>query len=80
MLIEFEGTIDAQGLRTFRKCSELQAPASRDLRDEQLSLAFWAVLESQAATSILGELFSGNRHRALRLLEEEAVSLGTVLD
>lgn len=80
MLIEFEGTIDAQGLRTFRRCSELKVPASRDQHEQRQSLTFWAVLESQAATSILGELFSGNRRRALRLLEEEAVSLGTILD
>ncbi len=77
MLTEFEGTINARGLCSFRESRESRSLS--DLPAKQSGLvAFWAVLELTSAIDILNELKTGGRSRALRLLEEVAVSLGTL--
>ena len=70
MLREFHGIIDATGL-----CSLGQS--ARSGRTHEACLPFWAVLDECSASDILHELLAGRRERALKLLEEFAVSLGT---
>lgn len=81
MLTEYEGIIDAQGLRTFNKCTggdmRLDRPGSKSSILEYIR--FWAVIESQSAAWISEELDTGSRVRAMRMLEELAVSLGSKL-
>lgn len=82
MLTEFEGTIDAQGLRTFKRCSGNKLRLVRRKSPSQSSncVTFWAVVESQSAVRISDELNFGSTARAMRLLEELALSLGRMLD
>ncbi len=77
MLKEFEGIIDSQGLCVFRQPSVDATLAEQYRTNDRPHVAFWAVLEMQAAANILQELTLGSRDRALRLLEELSVSLGT---
>lgn len=74
MLQAFEGIIDATGLRSLRQDSNCRRVSSCNESD---AVPFWAVLESKVATQIIREILSGNRLRALRLLESSAVSLGS---
>lgn len=77
MLCEFQGIIDQEGLARFEQRSDWTRLA--DNNEESLSkrVPFWAVLDTEIATEILRELMQGSRKRALRILEESAVSLGT---
>jgi hypothetical protein len=77
MLQAFEGIIDASGLRSLRQDGSC-LPMPRDYRPDEVP--FWAVLDTDAASRILRELFAGNRRQALTLLEASAVSLGSRLD
>lgn len=79
MLIEFEGTINEEGLCEFRQSSNRQ-PAVRTVSRLQPHVRFWAVLESGAASRVLEQHANGRRAAALRLLEESAVSLGSLPD
>lgn len=74
MLQAFEGIIDVTGLRSLRQDSNRRCVLSCNESD---AVPFWAVLESKVATQIIREILSGNRLRALRLLESSAVSLGS---
>lgn len=77
MLIEYSGIIDSGGLRTFRRISN---PAMRSDAPEHRrfsSVGFWAVLDAETAEQILRVLQSGSRIRAMRLLEESAISIGS---
>jgi hypothetical protein len=76
MLTEFEGIIDCNGLSVFRQNGR------HDLLGYQPTVQvncvpFWAVVETDSALEILREMQSGNRVRALCLLEELAFSLGS---
>ena len=75
MLREFQGIIDWNGLTRFDQRSEHLRVRGSELPPS--AVPFWAVIEAQAATQILKELLLGHRQRALRLLEESAVSIGT---
>lgn len=70
MLREFHGTINASGL-----CSLGQSVPAESLNANAFPI--WAILDDCAATQVIRELVSGNRIRALRLLEEFALSLGS---
>lgn len=74
MLREFEGLAGPDGLHELR-------PTDCHVHDsircaEMFCVRFWAVLESSLAQQILHEQCLGSRLRALRLLEENAVSIG----
>lgn len=76
MLKSFEGIIDNCGLRSFQQAGgSLRLPP---LDGGQDAVPFWANLDERFATAVLKELVAGNRRRALSLLEENAVSLGTI--
>lgn len=76
MLKDFQGIIDSQGLRTFRQsASSITGEAA--VASTGARVPFWAVIEEHAATSILREMMLGSRQRALRLLEEAAISIGS---
>ena len=75
MLKDFQGIIDSQGLRTFRQ-SASSITGEADIASTDARVPFWAVVEERAATGILREMMLGSRQRALRLLEEAAVSIG----
>jgi hypothetical protein len=75
MLQAFAGIIDANGLRSLRQDNGRIHPGRADT--EAASVPFWAILDTNDATRVLRELLSGNRRRALRLLEEASVSLGS---
>jgi len=74
MLQSFTGTFDAGGLRSLepeRDHGNRTTPAA--------SLChFWAVLESPVDRRIRAAYHSGDRARALQLISDYAVSLGTV--
>ena len=76
MLTEFEGTFNARGLCSFRENSEARSRRCQPAMRLGL-VSFWAVLEPKCAIEILDELRAGGHTRALRLLEEFAVSFGT---
>ena len=76
MLREFEGIINSTGLCHFQQTSDLKEHQDSMVPLEE-HVVFWAVLEVQAASCIMRELMSGSRDRALKLLEETAVSLGS---
>jgi len=76
MLREFEGIINSTGLCHFQQTSDLKKRQDLLVSPEE-HVVFWAVLEVQAASCIMRELISGSRDRALKLLEETAVSLGS---
>lgn len=75
MLYEFQGIIGRDGLRSFGQSAATQDSLAQ-ISNATL-VAFWAVVDSESATGILRELAYGSRRRALRLLEETAVSLGS---
>ncbi len=77
MLTEFEGIIDSSGLRCFRQCKHLSSPAGH-LKSGVSEVPFWAVLEVSAASEVLQEMLQGRRDRALKLLEENAFSIGSL--
>ena len=75
MLREFQGIIDGNGLARFDHGSVhsfLSGPTAQQRR-----YPFWAIVDSQIASEILKELMFGSRQRALRMLEESAVCIGT---
>lgn len=75
MLQAFAGIIDVNGLRSLRQDNGHTRPGSAD--SEATSIPFWAILDTNDATRVLKELLLGDRRRALRLLEEASVSLGS---
>lgn len=75
MLQAFAGIIDASGLRSLQQDNGRIQPDSNE--SGTASVPFWAILDTNDATRVLKELLSGNRRRALRLLEEASVSLGS---
>lgn len=77
MLIEFEGTINEEGLCEFRQLSS-HRPMTSIVSRLMPHVRFWAVLESDDASRVLQQHASGRRAAALRLLEESAVSLGSL--
>jgi len=76
MLTEFEGTFNARGLCSFQESRDARSLPCQPAIQSGL-VAFWAVLELTSAIDVLNELRTGGRRRALRLLEELAVSVGT---
>lgn len=74
MLQTFQGIIDAHGLCTLQQD---EGALRLQVSETSQGVPFWAVLDHRAATRILRELLAGNRSRALRMLEERAVSLGS---
>ena len=76
MLQSFEGIIDASGLRSLRQDDGFLHLHSHD-EGTGGKVPFWAVLDTNDATTILRELLSGNRRQALKLLEESAITLGS---
>lgn len=74
MLSSFVGTFDSRGLRTLRYESEYQLWAKR-YEDGQ---KFWAVVESDILPSIQFAIANGDRHSALALLAEKAISAGRI--
>lgn len=79
MLSEFRGIIDSEGLRSFRQCCDADgAPARADSTELPYPhVPFWAVVETATATCIIRELLTGSRKRALRMLEESALTIGS---
>lgn len=77
MLIEFHGLADHNGIRvlTQNRLAHSVADAPTGVSHQ---VAFWAVLEEQDAATILSRYGVGMRQDALKLLEESAVSLGTI--
>ena len=75
MLQSFRATVDRGGIRTLR--------LERDddcLRPTNMATAeIWVVLNDQELPVIRETIRSGNRIRALRLLSDRAVSLGSIL-
>lgn len=75
MIQAFEGIIDGSGLCTLHQDGGSLRLHSADAKGERIP--FWAVMDHRCAATIVREIFSGNRARALRLLEESALSLGS---
>jgi len=77
MLTEYEGTIDSTGICLFQ-----QSPTTGDRLPKRTAnlVPFWAILEADLASEIEREWRAGGRFRALQMLEELAVSLGTQWD
>ena len=76
MLIEFKGAINSNGLCSFQQvCNDAERFDAPEAGQEQIQ--FWAVLEAEAATRVLRELIRGSRIRAMQLLDELAVSMGS---
>jgi hypothetical protein len=74
MLQTFQGIIDARGLCTLQQD---EGALRLQVSDASQGVPFWAVLDHRVASGILRELLAGNHSRALRLLEERAISLGS---
>lgn len=79
MLRSFEGHIDASGLCSLRQNDGDSGPLLSANLGRTPAVPFWAVIDTADATNIIRELLSGNRRRALVLLEEAAVTLGSKL-
>lgn len=76
MVLDFEGIIDARGLQALQQCSDsLRLPSRRGA-----AVRFWAALDHRLATQVLREMLAGDRGRALRLLEEFCVAIGSKPD
>lgn len=75
MLTEFHGIADSNGLLDLRQFSSNRSLGEQ--RSESSRLHFWAVIEDTVVPSIVAELTGGSRKRAMELLEECAVSIGT---
>jgi len=74
MLREFEGMVGPDGLCLFRPRTDYGGRVS--LRPEWLRIPIWAVLDARTAQLILHEQLLGSPTRALRMLEENAISIG----
>lgn len=74
MLQSFTGTFDAGGLRSLQLERDQE-----DRTDPYGSLCrFWAVLESPVDPRIRAAYLAGDRTRALRLISDYAIALGTI--
>lgn len=74
MLRSFVGTFDVGGLRSL----ELEPDHSDRISPSASLCQFWAVLESPVDIRIRAAFHSGDRARALKLISDYAVSLGSV--
>lgn len=77
MLVEFQGKVDRNGLRSFRQggVSGNDVRSSNRLTNE---ITVWAVLEERDAAAIVRQCQSGLRRDALKMLELSAISLGSL--
>jgi len=75
MLQSLRGTIDANGIRSLRIETANEPPYHHG----QSSAEFWAVLNDAELPIIRATIQAGDRWRAMKLLNERAVSLGSVL-
>ena len=75
MLQAYRGTVDANGIRTLRIEAEHETRCRRDRRTTE----FWAVMSAAELPLICATLQAGDRWRAMKLVSERAVSLGSVL-
>ena len=76
MLQSFRGTLDAHGIRSLRieTGDECWRGSNAQGRAE-----FWAVLNDSELPIIRANIQAGDRWRAMKLLNERAVCLGSVL-
>ncbi len=75
MLQSFRGTIDVNGIRSLRleRDDDVMCPA------ESAVAEFWVVLNHAELPTIRATIQAGDRIRAMSLLCERAVSLGSIL-
>ena len=75
MLQSFTGTFDAGGIRSF----QLEQNHVPDPEVPRAAVRFWAVLDSCDAPLIQRAISAGDRTRALRLISDHSLSMGTIL-
>ena len=74
MLEEYECTLNASGLTKIDRVKH--STVHQALQPHELRV--WAVLDCQSASQLQLELATGNRRRAMRLLNELAYACGTI--
>lgn len=74
MLDSFIGTIDQQGLRTFK--SETNQP--RSFIERRRQGRFWAVLDSSVVPSINQAIAKGDSRTALQIVLQQARDIGSI--
>lgn len=75
MIQAFTGTFDSLGIRSLRPESEQTVPSFQEFGVAR----FWAVLESNDLEAIRLALAAGERTRALKLISDFALSIGTIV-
>ena len=75
MLQSFRGTLDAHGIRSLR----IETGDECSLGRGQGRAEFWAVLNDSELPIIRATIQAGDRWRAMKLLNERAFCLGSVL-
>lgn len=75
MLRSFTGTFDAGGIRSF----QLELDCALDLETPAAVVRFWAVLDLGDARLVQKAISAGDRTRALQLISDHSLSIGTIL-
>jgi len=75
MIQSFTGTFDAHGVRSLR----IEADDTPRGLPSDASTHFWAVLDSRDVPLIHRAIVAGDRKRALKLISDHSLSMGTIL-